>query len=56
VLINYLREYRVGRGVPPADAYDLTLFILAGVLVLGFVCNWLIRPARASADVTGGRK
>ena len=56
VLINYLRAYQIGRGVPPADAYDLTLFILAGALVLGFVCNSLIRPRRVSADVTGGRK
>jgi len=56
VLVNYLREYQVARGVPPADAYDLTLFILAGVLVLGFVCNRLIAPRRASADLTGGRK
>jgi MFS family permease len=45
VLINYLREYRIGRGVAPADAYDATLFILAGLLAVGFACNWLIRSA-----------
>lgn len=56
VLINYLREYQVGRGVPPADAYDVTMLILAGVLVLGFVCNWLIRPKPVSGDLTGARK
>jgi MFS family permease len=56
VLINYLREYQVGRGVPPADAYDVTMFILAGVLVLGFVCNWLITPKPVSAGLTGACK
>jgi MFS family permease len=44
-LINYLREYRIDRGVAPADAYDATLFILAGALALGFACNGLIQPA-----------
>ena len=48
VLINYLREYQLGRGVAPADAYNATMFILAAVLVLGFVCNWLIRPIAPS--------
>ena len=51
VLINYLREYQIGRGVAPADAYNVTLFILAGVLALGFVCNGLIKPIdHASRD------
>jgi MFS family permease len=53
VLINYLREYQLERGVPPAEVYDVTMFILAGALVLGFVCNWLIRPKPVSTDVTG---
>lgn len=53
VLVNYLREYQVARGVPAADAYDLTLFILAAALVLGLACNLLIRPIGARA--TGAR-
>ena len=44
VLVNYLREYQVGRGVAPAEAYDATLFILAAALALGFACNAFIRP------------
>ncbi len=44
VLINYLGEYQIGRGVAAADAYNMTMFILALVLALGFLCNWLIRP------------
>jgi MFS family permease len=44
VLINYLGEYQIRRGVAAADAYNVTMFILALVLALGFLCNWLIRP------------
>jgi MFS family permease len=49
VLINYLREHQIARGVPPGEAYTLTMYVLAGVLAVGFVCNGLIRPA-----LTGG--
>ncbi|WAR46479.1 L-lactate MFS transporter [Methylomonas rapida] len=44
VLVNYIREYQIGQGVAKADAYNVTMYIMAGVLVLGFVCNLLIRP------------
>jgi len=44
VLVNYLREYQLSIGVPRAAAYDITLYILAGLLVLGFICNLLVRP------------
>ncbi|WQG59224.1 OFA family MFS transporter [Pseudomonas sp. RTB3] len=44
VLVTYLREYQLSIGVARADAYDISLYILAGLLVLGFICNLLIRP------------
>ncbi|HXE56597.1 MAG TPA: OFA family MFS transporter [Gemmatimonadales bacterium] len=44
VLVNYIREYQLARGVPNAQAYNLTMYILAGLLVLGLVCNLLVRP------------
>ncbi|SDZ15180.1 OFA family MFS transporter [Pseudomonas sp. NFIX28] len=44
VLVNYLREYQLSLGVERAAAYDITLYILAGLLVLGFLCNLLVRP------------
>jgi hypothetical protein len=44
VLVNYLREYQLSIGVERAAAYDITLYILAGLLVLGFICNMLVRP------------
>ncbi|MCU0621023.1 MAG: OFA family MFS transporter [Gemmatimonadales bacterium] len=44
ILVNYLREFQIGRGLPPAQAYNVTMYILAGMLVVGFVCNLAMRP------------
>jgi MFS family permease len=52
VLIGYIREYQIANGVPKAQAYDVTMYILAGLLLLGFVCNLLIRPVAASVFMT----
>ena len=44
VLINYLREYQLGHGVPAAQAYNTTMYVLAGLLAAGFAANLLVRP------------
>jgi MFS family permease len=43
VLVNYIREYNVTHGVPKAQAYNVTMYIMAGLFVIGFVCNLLIK-------------
>jgi hypothetical protein len=43
VLVNYIREYNITHGVPKAQAYNVTMYIMAGLLVIGFVCNQLIK-------------
>jgi len=43
VLVNYIREYQLSHGVARADAYTITMYILAGLLVVGFICNWLVK-------------
>lgn len=43
-LVDYIREYQLGRGVPAAHAYETTMYILAGLLVVGFLCNLGVRP------------
>lgn len=47
VLVNYIREYQLDHGVARADVYNITMYILAGLLALGFVCNWLVTPVSA---------
>ncbi|MDB5987940.1 MAG: transporter [Nevskia sp.] len=44
VLIGYLRDYQLGHGVAKAQAYDTTLYILCALLLIGLVCNLLVRP------------
>jgi hypothetical protein len=43
VLVNYIREYNVTHGVPKADAYNVTMYIMAGLLVIGFLCNLFVK-------------
>ena len=42
VLVNYIRQYQVDTGVPKAQAYNITMYIMAGLLVGGFIANFLI--------------
>jgi MFS family permease len=44
VLVNYIREYQLSIGVAKADSYTITMYILAGMLILGAICNAMIKP------------
>jgi MFS family permease len=44
VVVNYIREAQIAAGVPRDQVYDFTMYILAAMLVAGFICNYLIRP------------
>ena len=43
VLVNYIRQYQIDSGVPRAQAYNVTMYIMAGLLVVGLVANFLIK-------------
>ncbi len=47
VIVNYLREYNITHGVPKAQAYNNTMYIMAGLLVIGFICNLLVKAVDA---------
>jgi hypothetical protein len=44
VVVNYIREAQINAGVERAQVYDFTMYILAGMLVLGLICNALVKP------------
>ncbi|MBN8968485.1 MAG: OFA family MFS transporter [Rhizobiales bacterium] len=44
VVVNYIREAQIAAGVPRAQVYDFTMYILVGMLVLGLICNMLVKP------------
>src|SRR4051812_3839674 len=47
LLVGYIRDAQIAAGVERAQVYDRTMYILAGMLVVGFVCNALIRAVSA---------
>jgi MFS family permease len=59
-LINYISEAQKKSGVPAAEAYNLTMYIVAGLLVVGLIANLLVKPvdsrfhhrAAGNADAT----
>jgi MFS family permease len=71
VIVNYMRQYYVDHGVPKAQAYNTTMYVMAALLVVGFICNSLVRAVHeryhmkaraadtgveaAAAPVFGGR-
>lgn len=44
VIVNYLHDTRYAEGVPPDQLYGEIFYILAGMLVIGFIANFLVRP------------
>ena len=47
VLVNYIREFQISRGVPKAEAYSVTMYIMAGLLLVGFAANAALRAREA---------
>jgi hypothetical protein len=44
VVVNYLHDTRLASGVAPDQLYGPIFYILAGMLVVGFFANLLVRP------------
>jgi MFS family permease len=44
VIVNYMREFQLAHGVPRAQVYDTTAYIMCGLLAIGFICNFFVKP------------
>jgi MFS family permease len=58
VIVNYMRQYVLDHGTPKPHAYDTSMYIMSGLLVIGFFCNLMIRAVDArfhmkAADTRG---
>jgi MFS family permease len=51
-LIGSFREHELAAGLPKAQVYSTTMYWLAGLLALGFVCNLLVKPVAESKFMT----
>ena len=52
LLINIIRDMQINAGVPKAQAYSVTLYIMAAFLCCGFVCAFLIKPVNSKHYMT----
>jgi MFS family permease len=52
VVVNYMREYQLSIGIPREQVYNQTMYILVGMLVVGLICNLLVKPLDAKWFMT----
>ncbi|MCX8502298.1 MAG: OFA family MFS transporter [Alphaproteobacteria bacterium] len=52
LVVSYFHSRAKGLGYPSQNYYDLTLYVMAGMLVLGFVANFFIRPVNPKWHMT----
>ncbi|MFM9901937.1 MAG: OFA family MFS transporter [Polaromonas sp.] len=52
VVVNYMREYQLSLGLPREQVYNQTMYILVGMLVVGLLCNLLVKPLDAKWFMT----
>ncbi len=43
-ILTYMREYQLAHGVAKAEAYTITMYVMASLLVVGLACNALVKP------------
>ncbi len=54
VLVNYIRAYQIDHGVPKAQAYSITMYIMCALLLVGLICNIAMRPVDSKFHYKGG--
>lgn len=43
-LVNYISTARIAEGVPATEAYNSTMYLMAGLLAVGYLANSQVRP------------
>lgn len=51
-LIAGLRQFQIDHGVAHARVYDITLYIMAGALLIGLICDLLVKPVDPKHHMT----
>ncbi|HMB94759.1 MAG TPA: MFS transporter, partial [Tepidisphaeraceae bacterium] len=58
VVVNSIRDYQKSHGVTGVDVYSPIFYVMAGLLVIGFICNLMVRPVSddvAQANQSGAK-
>jgi hypothetical protein len=45
--VNYIRQYEIDRGIPAAQSYNHTMWLMAGLLLVGLLCNLAVKPVHS---------
>jgi MFS family permease len=53
LLVGYIRDAQLQAGIERALAYDNTMYILSGLLIIGLVCNFFIKPVDPKWNMSG---
>lgn len=53
VLVNNIREYQIAHGVATAEAYNVTMYVMTALLLVGFTANLMVRPVDAKHHFHG---
>ena len=56
LIINAIADYQTAAGRTGADLYTLSLYIMVGVLAVGFVANLLVRPVDSRFHMESGQE
>jgi hypothetical protein len=59
VLVNYLREFQIRNGIPKFQAYNVTMYVMAGLLFVAFFANLAVKPVterHAEPEAHPGRR
>jgi MFS family permease len=56
LIINAIADFQIAAGRTGADLYTLSLFIMVGILVVGFVANLLVRPVDPRFHMESGQE
>ena len=53
VTINYLRDYQINElGKPSYEVYNLTMYLMAGLLFIGLICNLFVKEVDAKHHIS----
>ena len=55
MFVNYIRDYQMKNGVPKAQAYSVTMYIMC-VFLITIICNFCMRPVNEKYNHAKHRK
>ncbi len=55
VIVNYMHDTRLEAGVPADQIYAPIFLVLAGLLVIGFIANFLVKPVDKKYHMTNDK-